>query len=178
MKKIILTVIIAAVAISCMSGCFNAGGNSVPGVKTTEAPDVANVSAADYTNDLKGLEEYLVALGYIPTDCKPTKMMYNVIGAKDGDRFAFTVDNSAVSLELYEYDTENLNEDAKRVIAEVKKDGEYTVFGDVSNQDDTKFEASLSNNGKFLVAYTISSEAESVVQRKKDFIDAVKKFKK
>lgn len=178
MKKIILTVITAILAMTCMSGCFRSGGNSVPGVRTDEAVDAASLKVEDYKNDLSGLEDYLKALKYIPADCEPTKMMYTVIGAKDGDRLAFTVDNAAVSVELYEYDTDNLNEDAKRVIAEVKKDGKYSVFGEMGKEDDAEFEAALSANGKYLVSYVISSDGDSNVQRKKDFINAVKEFKK
>ena len=100
----------------------------------------------------------------------------SVIGAKDGDRYNFNVDNSAVFVELYEYDTDNLNDDAKRVIGEVQKEGKYYVFGESSKEDAASCEASISINGKYMVSYTLTSNGETNEQRKKDFISAVEGF--
>lgn len=175
MKKILLTVISLAMAVT-LSGCMGVGGNSLEGVSTDDSPDASKIKAADYSNDLEGLEKYLVAMGYIPEKAEPEKMMYTVIGAKDGDRYNFTVDNSAVYVELYEYDTDDLNDDANRVIGEVKKDGKFYVFGETGNEEDAAFEAALSSNGKYLVSYTLSTDGESNVQRKEDFEKAVKNF--
>ena len=161
MKKIILSVISVVAAAVLLCGCSR--GNGLPGVKTEDAPKAASVKQSDYNNDLEGLEKYLNALGYIPDDCKPVEMtLCSVIGAKDGDRYNFNVDNSAVFVELYEYDTDNLNDDAKRVKS--------------SKEDAASFEASISINGKYMVSYTLTSNGETNEQRKKDFISAVEGF--
>ena len=176
MKKIILSVISIVVAAVLFGGCSS--GNGLPGVKTEDAPKADTVKQSDYNNDLEGLEKYLNALGYIPDDCKPVEMMYTVIGAKSGNRYNFNVDNSPVYVELYEYDTDNLNEEAKRVISEINKDGKYYVFGESSKEDAAAYEATISMNRKYMVSYSISSSGDNVVQRKKDFISEVENFYK
>ena len=177
MKKIILCVISVLAAAALLVGCKN--GNGLPGVDTMNAPKTDSVKQSDYKNDLEGLEKYLNALGYIPDNCEPTKMtLCSVIGAKDGDRYNFNVDNAAVYVELYEYDTDNLNEEAKRVIGEIQKDGKYYVFGESSREDAALYEGNMSLNGKYMVSYTLTSNGDTNVQRKKDFINAVENYYK
>ena len=180
MKKIILTVVSLILSVVCLSGCAGVGGQQLPGISTEKAPDPASIKASDYKNNLAEMEKYLVALGYIPSEAKPTEMMYSVIGAKAGDRFVFSVDDVPAYVELYEYDTEKMdsNEEGKRVTGEVKKDGKYYVFGEDGIGGDVAIEASLSDNGKYLVSYTLGGNKDTVVQRKKDFIKAVKEYYK
>lgn len=178
MKKILLFVICAIMAVS-VSGCMGSGGNSLEGVQTSEAPDASKVDVSKYKNNLDGLEKYFVALGYIPEKAQGTEMMYNVIGAVDGDRYNFTVNSSVVYVELYEYDTEHLNDEAKRVINEVKKDGLFYVFDNKNNDESNiAYEATLSDNGKYLMIYTDTSTDEANTTRKTDVINALKAFKK
>ena len=151
MKKILLIVLSLAVAVS-ISGCIGGGGNSLEGVNTADASAVTDVKYSDYEDNLAGLEEYLVALKYIPEKAVPTDMMYAVIGAKDGDRYNFTVNGSAVYVELYEYDPTSLNDEGKRVISEIEETGKFHVFqGDNEN---AAFEAELSYNRKYMMIYT------------------------
>lgn len=174
MKKFILFVLAAVIAVS-FTGCFGSGEPQLPGVNTTEGKDIKKVDASKYNNDLEGLEKYLTDLNYLPADINSTEMMYGVIGAKAGERYNFTVDNSVVYVELYEYDTENMNADAKRVTAEAKKDGEIKVL---SEDDNAIFPASLSSNGKYLLMYSDNSTSENNAERKKNFTNAVKNFHK
>lgn len=175
MKKILL-IVLAAVLTLGSAGCMGAGGNSVPGVSINDAPDPETVKALSYDASLKGLEAYLTDLCYLPKDMEPTEMMSNVIGAKEGHRFNITVERSAVTVELYEYDPDSLNEEGKRVIAEVQKNGKFYVFEDKSLKNNQAFEAALSNNGKYLVIYSPSNSDDTQVQRKKDFVQAVRTF--
>ena len=174
MKKIILTVISFALVLAA-AGC-SAGGNSLENVDTAATVDPSTINQTDYKNDLEGLEQYLTALNYIPQNAAATEMMYNVIGAKDGDRYNFTVDKNAVYVELYEYDPDHLNEEAERVLSEVQKDGKFYVFDDKNLNDNAAYEAELSYNGKYLLIYTYNSTNDNLVQRKKDFTNAVKEF--
>ena len=176
MKKLILIVMSLAIAVN-LTGCMGVGDNSTPGVNTDEATDAKKLKISDYKNDLSGLEKYLVALNYIPSDCAHTEMMYNVIGAKDGDRYNFKVDNSTVYVELYEYDPDKLNDDAKRVFDEVNKTGKFHVFGDdTSDEDAAVFDAELSENSKYLLLYNGNTDNEKTEKRKKDFTNVVKSF--
>ncbi len=177
MKKIIVAVLGLLTAAS-LTGCMGTG-TQLEKVSTAEAPDANSVKASDYKNNLEGLEKYLTALNYIPQKAEATKMMYKVIGAKDGDRYNFSVNNSVVTVELYEYDPDTLGEDGKRVIDEVKKNGEFYVFDKSSKMDENvPYPAVLSDNSKYLVLYTDSSGDLDNVQRKADFQMAVKEFYK
>ena len=60
----------------------------------------------------------------------------------------------------------------------VQKDGKYYVFGEDGIGGDVAIEASLSDNGKYLVSYTLGGNKDTAVQRKKDFIKAVKEYYK
>ncbi len=177
MKKILLFVVLLSTLV-IFGGCFSSGGPALEEVRTEDAPDAAKVKMSSYTNNLVGLEKYLTALGYIPEKAEPQQLMCSVIGAKDGDRFNFKVDGAVVYVELFEYDTDKLNDEAKRVIGEVEKDGEYYVFGENANVNNAAYEASLSANKKYLVSYTVNSNDEVNVKRKEDFINAVKNFDK
>ena len=177
MKKILLIVLSLAMAVS-ISGCAGTGGSGLEGVETSSAADISKIKASSYSNDLKGLEEYLVDIKYIPKSCTPTEMMYKVIGAEKGDRYYYTVNDSAVFVELYEYDTNNLNADAKRVIGEVKETGKFHVLSEDTSEQSAAFEATISDNGKFLLIYQGSTENDDLKKRKTDFEKAVKEFHK
>lgn len=177
MKKLLLIVLSLAMAVS-ITGCMGTGGPGLEGVETSSAADISKIKASDYSNDLKGLEEYLIAVDYIPKKCKPTEMMYQVIGAKKGDRYNYTVNNSAVFVELYEYDPENLNSDAKRVIGEVKETGKFHILPGDTSDESTTYEATLSDNGKFLLIYQGATDNDDLKKRKSDFEKAVKEFHK
>ncbi len=176
MKKILLFVICAVMAVS-FTGCFGTGGSSLPAVQTSEAPDSTKINAKDYNNNLEGLEKYFVDLGYIPKDAVATEMMYNVIGAVDGDRYYFTVNSSAIYIELYEYNPDKLNEDGVRVIGEVKKDGKFYVFNN-EDEENIAYEATLSDNEKYLMIYTDNSTDQENIKRKEDVIKTLKAFYK
>ena len=204
MKKIIPFVICAALAFS-LTGCATQSGPQLESIQasasqpesssqdsnTSTTDDTSKeestpktVNAADYQDNLEGLEKYFVDMGYIPEKSEPTEMMYSVIGAVDGDRYNFVVNSTAIYLELYEYNPDDLkNKDSKnykegnRVINEVKKDGKFYVF-DNNDGDNVAYEATLSDNGKYLMIYTDNSTDEGNVQRKADVIKALKEFHK
>lgn len=177
MKKIIAA-ILGAVTVVSLAGCAGSG-QSLEKLSTGSAPDADTIKASDYTNNLEGLEKYLVALDYIPKKSEPTEMLSNVIGAKSGHRYNFIVDNATVIVELYEYDTDNIGEEGKRVIDEIKTNGEFYVFGKDTKLDGNEaYPADLSDNGKYLLIYTDTSTDIANVQRKADFTEKVKAFYK
>ncbi|MGN0536973.1 MAG: hypothetical protein ACI4M3_03220 [Acutalibacteraceae bacterium] len=176
MKKIILAVMAAAMIFSCTACVGNSAQIEV--VYTSEAPDAKTIKADDYEDNLEGLTKYLIALGYAPKNTAATKMLAETIGAKDGVRYVFVVNSSSVDLELYEYDTKNLNDKAKEVLEDVKKNGKFTLFTDSETGETQTFEATLSDSGKYLMIYMDSSSNEDNAARKKDIIKTVKSFKK
>lgn len=204
MKKIIPFVICAAMAIS-LTGCATQSGPQLESVQATasqtdtssqdsntsqtddtskEASTAKEINAADYDNNLDGLEKYFVDMGYIPEKSKPTPMMYGVIGAIDGDRYNFIVNSTAIYLELYEYNPDDLKneksenyKEGNRVIKEVKDNGKFYVF-DNNGGDNVAYEATISDNGKYLMIYTDNSTDAGNVQRKADVKKALKEFHK
>lgn len=175
MKKTILVVFSLILAVT-LSGCMGSKGPSLENVEIASAPDASTIKDSEYKNNLEELEKYLVALGYIPEKTQPSKMLYTVIGAKDGDRYNFNVNNNSVYVEIYEYDTENINDDAKRVLSEIKKDGKFYVFADRSIKDNVAVEAYLSYNSKYVVVYNGNTGSDELSKRKDDFIKAVREF--
>ena len=177
MKKILIGILGILTAVS-LAGCMGTG-QKIEKLSTDDAPDTANIKSSDYKDNLEGLEKYLTALDYIPSKAEATDMMSAVIGAKNGDRYNFLVNNSTVFVELYEYEPDNLNDEGKRVIGEVKANGEFYVFGKDSELDgNIAYPATLSENEKYLVLYTDSSSDMKNIQRKADFEKAVKDFYK
>ena len=177
MKKIIAVICGAVTAVS-LAGCMQSGPK-LEKISTESAPDPDTVKASDYANNLEGLEKYLTALNYIPKESSATEMMSNVIGAKSGDRYQFIVDKATVIVELYEYDTDALGEEGKRVLDEVKSNGEFYVFDkSVHLDENVAYKAELSDNGKYLLIYNDASTDISNVQRKADFTQKVKDFYK
>lgn len=204
MKKIIPFVICAAMALA-LTGCAAQSGPQLESVQasatesntssqnsdTSKTDDTSKeestpkkVNPADYDNNLDGLEKYFVDMGYIPEKSKPTEMMYGVIGAIDGDRYNFIVNSTAIYLELYEYNPDDLKneksenyKEGNRVINEVKNEGKFYVF-DNNGGDNVAYEATLSDNGKYLMIYTDNSTDAGNVQRKADIKKALKEFHK
>ena len=160
MKKIILAVLCALTVFS-LSGCF-ASGNKLENLDTAQAVDIDSISQADYKNDLDGLVGYLKALQYLPKDTQPVDMLAEVIGAKKGYRYIFTVNGSQTVTELYEFDTAVLDANAQRVIGEIKENGSFHLFNKEGVDTDTTYTAYLSeleSNRLDIEAYTYGEQA-------------------
>ena len=165
MKKIILAVLCAIVVLS-LSGCFQ-GGQQYENIDTTQAVDPDSISQTDYPNTLDGLVSYFKALHYLPKNTEPTEMLSEVIGAKKGYRYIFTVNGSQTIVELYEYDPAALDENAQRVIGEVKENGSFHLFNKEGVDTDTTYPAYLSDNGKYMMLYTdTSNNNDNLIQTK------------
>ena len=174
MKKILLS-ILGIVMCLTLFGCQNAG-SQYKNIETEKSVSFDSVKVSDYKDNLDGLEKYFIALNYIPKDTEPMDMLANIIGAKKGHKFTFTVNGSYTIMELYEYDPNEMNDDAKRVFKEVEKDGSFHVFGKEDIDKDITYNATISDNRKYLMIYTDGSGADANVQRTKDVISAFEAF--
>lgn len=165
MKKVILAVL-CAVVIFTLSGCFNSGAQ-YENIDTAQSVDTDSISQKDYKNELDGLVSYFKALHYLPQNTTPTEMLSEVIGAKKGCRYIFTVNGSQTVVELYEYDTAALDDNAKRVIGEIKENGSFHLFNKEGVDMDTTYTAYLSDSDKYMMIYTDnSSNNDNVIQAK------------
>ena len=138
MKKTtkILAVILAAVLMLSFTSCASVPQNQSETVKISEIKE----------DGLKKLCTQLNKKKLIPDE--GTVMQSNVIGAKEGCRFIITLDGGNALLELYDYGDGNLDETAKKVISDTKKNGKFNMLGisDVT--------AELSDNENYLMIYT------------------------
>lgn len=168
MKKLLPIILCAAIVFS-VSGCVSRG-QQLTALSTDNVPKADSVKVDDYKNDLDGLESYLKKRAFLP-DIDGTEMSYDMIGAKAGHRYMFTLNGSTVTAEFYEYDLENLNKEAKTTIESVKKNGTFEILG-------VSTDATLSDNGKYLMVYTDNSGEELNTTRKADVLKAFKAYKK
>ena len=110
------------------------------------------MTPADVSDDLDGLVQYLTARGAIAEGAVTTNMQSSFIGAKTGKKYVFAYEgNNNISMELYEFDPENLNETANSVIDSVKSTGKFTIM-------DIEVEAYLTEDAKYLMTYTDSAK--------------------
>ncbi len=189
MKRIIATILCAGLLALSAVGCNYTDALDKNSTTTTQATQSDNqeaedkVSDEDYKDNLDGLCNYFAAKEYIATkdnkidESKMTKMDASLIGAKEGRKFV-TPYGANVTLELYEYDTENPNDKANEIISSVKETGKFVIL------DLPEVEAYMSDNGKYLMIYTDSSikkenpdkEADNYLRRE-EIIEAFKSFK-
>ncbi len=174
MKKILIAAVNAAIVLS-MAGCMPNNAEQLENLSTADAPKADTVKSENYENNLSGLEKYFMKLQYIPENTEPTEMVYGIIGAVDGDRYIFNVNSSRVIMELYEYEPDQLGDEGKRVISEVQKTGKFHVF-EKSSDNDRTYDAYLSDNNKYLMIYTDSSESIDNIERKDNAIALLKSF--
>lgn len=168
MKKLLPIILCAAIVFS-VSGCVSRG-TPLTELQTDNIPKADSVKIDDYKDNLDGLESYLKKRAFLP-DIDGTEMSYDMIGAKAGHRYMFTLNGSQVTAEFYEYDLKNLNSEAKTTIESVKKEGKFELLGITT-------EATLSDNGKYLMIYTDNSGEELNTTRKADVLKAFKGYKK
>ena len=169
MKKIILSVLAIAMALSITAcGAGNIGADGKPIESSQASSEESKAPAPEKTKDLTGMQEYMKWAEYLSGD--PKEMQGGFIGAKDGGvKYQFKYENSDVTVELYEFDKNALNDTAKEVIESVKSTGKFTMLG----QD---VEAVLSDNEKYLMIYRDGSTDEKNVARKDEVLKFFKSY--
>lgn len=164
MKRTITLVAAILMLALCITGCGT----------TTQQTNV-KVKLSDTMQTLK---DKMVDEGYIPkkdvteTEMSPVKQEgtdgktnkyggYLSIGAVEGVRYSFSYNNSSVNVELYRYDDKKSTDVSKDVIKEVKENGYFTY-----ENSDSKVEATLSGDEKFLLIYQDASTEKKNVNKK------------
>ena len=163
MKKIISALMCMGILAAALTGCGyndaleNSNKKATQATESTQAENAPVVKDSDYKDSLAGLADYLADKGYIEKkkdketqkevidDSKVTKMDAKLIGAKEGNKYLV---GKNIYIEIYAYDTANLDNTAKDVISSVKTDGKFEIL------DLPAVEAFLSDNGKYLMVYT------------------------
>ena len=96
-------------------------------------------------------------------------MYADVSGAKAGYKYEATINGGNYIIELYEFDTENLDSHGSSTVSAVKAEGHYTML-------DNQINAMLSDNGKYMMSYGDVSEDEANKQRKEEIVKAFNEF--
>lgn len=171
MKKIIVLCIAAFSTVlltACGAGDVQGPDSQSSDVSTQESKVESDVNQDNYEDNVNGLKKYFEDMGYVSSD--PVKMSAQFIGAKEGYRYQFKYEKSDVTVELYEYDLDNLNSTANRVIDSVNSNGYFMM-------DKTQVDAYMSDNGRYMLIYSDNSKDEANVNRKDEVINNFKTFK-
>lgn len=167
MKKIIAVILSACCIGALLAGCgvsdaLTQTKNTETATQASEQENEPSVKDTDFNNDFDGLCDYFVAKGYTVAKAgdkldekKVTEMDAALVGAENGKKFATTYNGKNITVELYGYNTSELNDTAKQIIESVKKDGTFSILG----FDPVK--AYISDNGKYMMVYSDASIDES-----------------
>ena len=107
---------------------------------------------------IDAMADYFIAQGLIKEDTKQ-QVAPQVIGAKEGLRYTAQVGSSSFNIEFYEFDTNNLNETAEKTLNSIREAGQFELLN-------TKVNAVISNNGKYIMIYGDTSENEDNLAEK------------
>jgi hypothetical protein len=154
MKKIWILAAAAALLMTVTAcGAGDVGGvSSEASASQGEESSTPAVSESDVEDNLAGLQAYLTGNELISGE--PQEMRADIIGAISGVRYQFSYNGkNNITVELYEFDPENLNDTAQEVLDSVKANGEFTLM-------EQQIPAVLSENGKYLMIYkdTVTEE--------------------
>lgn len=164
LKKFLLTLSIA-VTVTFMSSCGGARPPAAELVLPDEAPASPTASDSseideeektayldldykDYEDSFEGLCEYFED-SYIVSG-ESIVMSYDVIGAQNGVKYAFTYRTKPIQVELYWFDPDNISEVGETTLKSIKDNGKFTVL-------DSEVDASVSENSEFVMIYMDSS---------------------
>lgn len=163
---------VIVLAVVVLAGLFTACGVNVGGASSAPVSSAVSsqISQDSVEDNLSGLQKYLVGAAEFSGDA--SKMGANIIGAKSGVKYVFGHNGkNNVTAELYEFDTANLNDTAKKVISEVKDKGSFTIM-------DQQINAVLSDSGKYLLIYKNNSTDDENKKYDKNVAEMFKAFKK
>ena len=157
-----------AVDMSAASAVSSTSSESSEAEATPEP--VISVDESKYEDNLDGLADYMKKKEYISGDA--TEMAAAMIGAEKGVKYTGSYEgNNNITMELYEYDTANLNDTANAIIDSVKESGQFTLMGMTAN-------ATLSDSGKYLMVYTDTVTGEEHDARTAEVKEEFVNFKK
>lgn len=162
MKKFFAALLCAGLIVTAFAGCgykdaLDNQQSSQVSESEVQETTVPKADEKDYDDSFDGLCNYFAKLGYIDTKdgeidtSKEVTMDSSLVGSENGKKFKATYNGKQVTVELYSYDPNNLNDTAKGVIDSIKKDGTFSIL------ELDPVTAYMSDNGKYMMIYTDSS---------------------
>lgn len=165
-KKIIAIVLALTLALS-LTACGGTTSTVSSSGTLTVTEGKADPAAADFSNDIDGLVSYLKECELITGEA--TDMSADFIGAVKGKQFCFTYVDGTVTVELYEYDLENLSENAKSYLESVKTAKKLDILGKA-------VPAEINAEGKFVMIVSIDKTGETFDAYKADLVKNFTEF--
>lgn len=173
MKKILilaLAVVMAGTMAACGMGDVGGASSNTASQAASSQAAVSKPDVASFDDNLVGMEKYLAANSVISGD--PTEMKADFIGAVKGAKYQFGYNgNNNVTVELYEFDLNKMNDTAKTVQSDVKSKGSFTIMSQ-------QVPAVLSDSGKYLMIYKDTATGDQNKARSDEVNKLVKEFKK
>lgn len=152
MKKFVLilsALILALFVVGCgVDDPLNTNKESVVNEEAT-LPEV-KIDDTKYDDSIEGIYQYLLDLELV-SKSDATEMSAELIGATKGNKYSFKLNGKQVTVELYSYDVQNLDDVANDILNSVKNTGKFEILnlGEV--------EATISESGKYLMIYSDDS---------------------
>ena len=154
---------------ACGAGDWRNQSSEPANADESSASAPAEVSQDDYEDSLDGLCKYLKDSEIISGDA--TEMRADMIGAEAGNMYVHSFEGGSVTVELYAYDLDHLNDTGKSMLDSIKKNGTFTLLG-------TETPAILSDNGKYLMIYKDAKNDDVNVAQKARAEKLFREFKK
>ncbi len=182
MNKLISIIAAGAVAAVLFTGCTG-DAQSTPSASSdaasqTESGEImtgdGTKSPSAYSKDFNGFVQYMTDNGFV--DGEGTDLTAAAIGAKTGKRFTVSSGVSKHTVELYEYEDQT-SEIAQKTISNARSDGSFHLFDSTETMTKNTL-AVVSDDGRFLMLYTDSSESDGTNQQRDDAAQAVRNFSK
>lgn len=150
MKRIIAVLLLVLFVCSLTACTMGTDGTALNGnteaTQQTQAPDV---DIAKYDKDFDGMQEYLKEMKLVSSkDSDKIQMQADVVGAVNGVRYMI---DSTHFVEFYEYDADNLSEQASEIIDTISKGETYNVLSL------TNVKGAVSQSGKYMMLYPADS---------------------
>ncbi len=172
MKKsviFIFAIVICFILSACGAGDVGSAEYMAEKQKISEASSATESEPEPiWTNDFTGLTECFEWHSYVLKDTK-SQTLAGVIGADEGVRYKAQVGKSNFYVELYSYDPNNLNDKASSIINEIQQTGQFTMM-------DYSVSAVMSNNNKYMMIYSDTSNDELNLNTKQEVIDTFVTF--
>lgn len=150
MKKLISLLLITILSLFVFVGCSSSSTNTTDSTSSTTE---TTAKKDTYENTFDDVVAYMAAEGHLITD-NSTEMKAEIIGATKGKSFS----SYNTTVEIYEFDLENLSDEANRILDQVESGGYFTIY-----DDKLQLEGHLTSDKKFLLAYVATSDSDTDV---------------
>lgn len=169
-RILVLTLSIICIVSLTACGAGDVGGPGYsPSSVASEVEEKKDIKPVDqYEQNFDGFVQCLKDRTYIQGE--PKIMSSQLIGAKRGYRYQYMYEKSNITVELYEYDINNINQTAQEVIDQVTNKKQFDIQKNTVN-------ASLSINNTCLIIYNHSNNNEINQKRASEVENLLKEFK-